>query len=94
MKTKYKLPTRFVDTVVKGGETGMGWTVVQVETVKGHAYKNVVVLGGSEIIAVYGYDHLPFKVKDIKSIVVTHRKNYPRGFKRFFTFKETRKSRR
>lgn len=92
MKTKYKLPPQFVNTIVKGGETGMGWTVVRIETVNNKSYKNVVVYGGEEIIAVHGYDDLPFKIEDIKSVIVTHRKDYPHDFKRFYTFEELKKS--
>jgi hypothetical protein len=87
MKNKYKLPSKFVGSIVKGGETGMGWTVARVTTTDGNVYKNVLV-SGDEIIGVYGHSDLPFKIKDIKSLDVTHRKDYPENFKRFYTFEE------
>ena len=88
MKTKYKLPDKFVNTIVKAGETSMGWTCVRVETVDKKIYKNVLVHGGHEIIGVYGYNDLPFKVEDIKSVIATHREDYPSDFKRFYTFED------
>jgi hypothetical protein len=71
---------------VKGGETGMGWTCVRVVTNNEHTFKNVVIYGSKEIIAVHNYKTIPFKMDEIKDVIVTHRTDFPKNFKGFQTF--------
>ena len=80
---KFLLPKRLQEKVILGGETGMQWTCVRVILKNGKVFKNVRVSYGDEISAVYGYRAIPFEIKDIKDIVVTHREDYPKNFKGF-----------
>ena len=85
----YTLPTQFVPILRKGGETGMGSTVIRVVTTDGKVFKNISVYNREKIIAVYGYDDIPFDVNQIQSVSVTHREDYPPDFKGFTVFGES-----
>lgn len=78
-----KLQEKVREKIRTTGETGMGWTCVRVILKNGRVFKNAIVLGDSEISKVYGYDLIPFEVSDIKDVIVTHREDYPNGFKGF-----------
>ncbi len=80
---KLILPRKLEKRVSEVPQTGMGWSVVRVVLKNGKIFKNVLIENDSEIFKVYGYEKVPFQVSDIKDIIVTHSKDYPKNFKGF-----------
>jgi hypothetical protein len=68
-----ELPDRWIDFLIDQPETGMGYQIVSVVLNDSNRYDRVVIDSG-RIIKVYGYDHIPFRVEDIKEMIVTHDK--------------------
>lgn len=77
------LPKRLQKKVHDVPRTGMDWSCVRVILKNGKVFRKVLIVNDSEISDVYGYKGIPFKVSDIKDVIVTHTKDYPKDFKGF-----------
>ena len=73
MKCLYTIPQACLDDLKQGGETGMGYQVISVELKDGRCFDQVVASEGC-IIAVRGYEEIPFAPEEVASVIVTHKR--------------------
>lgn len=73
MKAPALLPPRFAAQLLALSETGMGYQVVTIRTVRGELYTRVVIVGGY-IASVDRKEDIPFDPDQIDSIEITHDK--------------------
>jgi len=73
MENHQSLPDKWVETLVNAPETGMGYWVVTVKLTDGRIFERVVINGGY-VTQIYGLSDIPFNVKEITEIKVTHDK--------------------
>jgi len=79
MKCLVPIPTRFVDTLKRDDETGIGYQVVSVELKDGRNFDQVVTSEGC-IIEVRGCKEIPFASEDVVSVSVNHKRwNFREG---------------
>jgi len=79
MKCLVPIPTRFVDYLKRGQETGIGYQVVSVELKDGRSFDQVSTSEGC-IIEVRGYKEIPFGSDDVASISINHKRwNFREG---------------
>jgi hypothetical protein len=68
-----ELSSKWIDHLIKQGETGMGYQIVSIILRDGTKYDQVVVDSGY-ITKIRGFEEIPFLEEDIEKIVVTHDK--------------------
>jgi hypothetical protein len=73
MATHLELPAKWAPSLLKQGETGMGFQTASITLQDGRVIEDVLIVGGT-IAEVRGSDSIPFSVEDIADITVTHRK--------------------
>lgn len=71
MKPPVALPGRFAPTLMALPESGMGYWVVNVRTMKKEVFRRVVIDSGY-IVSVDGVREIPFDPEEIESFEVTH----------------------
>ena len=73
MKRLVPIPTAFVDSLNRAGETGIGYQVVSVKLRDGRFFDQVVA---SEccIIEVRGHKEIPFAPEDVAAVNVNHKR--------------------
>ena len=73
MATRLELPDKWAPSLLKRGETGMGYQTASITLHDGRVIEDILIIGGT-IAEVRGCDSIPFAVEDIANITVTHRK--------------------
>jgi hypothetical protein len=73
MKCLVSIPSAFVDYLKRTSETGIGYQVVSVVLKDGRSFDQVATSEGC-IIAVRGYEEIPFASDDVASVSVNHKR--------------------
>jgi hypothetical protein len=72
MEHLVEIPNPFVEELKQSKETGMGYWVVAVELKNGKVFDQVAASEGC-VVAVRGYEEIPFTADEIESITVNHK---------------------
>lgn len=64
MSTHLELPDKWTPSLLKQGETGMGYQTASVTLRDGRVIEDVLIIGGT-VVEVRGCDTIPFSVEDI-----------------------------
>lgn len=78
MTYKYCIPKEFLDKVNSFIEFANGGAQVTILTKSGKSYHEVLISNSSAIVAIHGYDDLPFEISDIKDIYQTEKDKNPK----------------
>ena len=79
MKCLVPIPSRLIDHLRQDKETGPGYQVVSVQLKDGRVFDQVATSEGC-IIAIRGYNEIPFAPDDILSVSVNHKRwNFRNG---------------
>ena len=73
MKGLVPMPPETVGKLKQEKETGPGYQVVSVELNDGSSFEQVLVSEGC-IISVRGYEEIPFKFDEVRSVSVNHKR--------------------
>ena len=73
MPTHLELPDKWASSLLKQGETGMGYQTASITLRDGRVIDDVLIIGDT-VAEVRGCDTIPFSVEDISDIKVTHQK--------------------
>jgi hypothetical protein len=68
-----ELPDKWAPCLLRKGKTGMGYQTASITLEDDRVIDDVLIVG-STIAEVRGYDTIPFSVDEISDIRVTHRK--------------------
>ncbi|MGH8020399.1 MAG: hypothetical protein ACREIA_19375, partial [Opitutaceae bacterium] len=68
MNYKYSLPDSLVNEVAKLRDFANGGTQISVKTKDGKVYHEIVVSAGRHVVAMRGYDNLPFSIDQIAEV--------------------------
>jgi hypothetical protein len=69
-----ELPPKWAPVLVNAPETGMGYTVCNVELKDGRVFERVVIVGGT-VTRCDGSKDIPFAADEITGIIPTHDKS-------------------
>ena len=72
MKHLVEIPNSFLEQLKQSKETGLGYWVVAVELKNGRVFDQVAASEGC-VVAVQGYEEIPFTADEIESIEVNHK---------------------
>jgi len=78
MEYKYKLPPSLIEQALTLVEFGNGGTQVTIKLNNGSVFKEALLSNSTAIIAMRGYNNLPFNINEIVEIFQTEEDQNPR----------------
>lgn len=78
MNFKYRLPEVWIDKIASMEEFANGATQVTILLNDGQEFHRALISDSANIIAIRGFDELPFQISDIKEILQSAEDKSPR----------------